>query len=79
MDRKTVWILRGYRNLPDVEAEVVYTHAFATKAEALEIYRRGTAELPHIYWEINSLNYGHMEFANHVLDLLKRDESHELL
>ena len=79
MDRNTVWILRGYRNLPDVEAEVVYTHAFATKAEALEIYRRGTAELPHIYWEINSMNYGCVEFANHMFYLLKEDENHELL
>lgn len=72
---KTVWVVCGYRSLPEIE--IAYSHAFATRAEALEMYRRGTAELPNIYWDIGNINYGHMEFANYMFDLLKEGENHE--
>lgn len=73
MEIKSVWVVRAYRNVNDGDA--VYTHAFATKAEALEIYGRGTIEVPALHWEIRSMNYGYMDFAHHLFDLLKEEET----
>lgn len=79
MEIKNIWVVKGYKDAVDVDVgfgvDPVYTHAFATKAEALEIYRRGTTEAPHIFWEICSMNYGYMEFANYMFDLLKEEET----
>jgi hypothetical protein len=72
---KSVWVVTGCRDMVDADADAVYTHAFATKAEALEIYRKGKAEIPHVHWEISSMNYGYIDFAQYMLEVLKEDET----
>jgi len=78
-DQAEVWIVRGYQTLPnDHEApEIVYEHAFPTRDEAMAIQRRGELELPMLYWTLDRMNYGNMEFASYMFDKLVEDFADE--
>ena len=67
-----VWIVRGYLSLPnDHEArELVYSHAFDTRDDAMTVKRRGETEQPNIYWTLDRMAYANMEFANWMFDML---------
>ena len=74
---RSVWIVRGYygyygyhdRDDEDTP-ELVYEHAFPTRDEAMAIQRRGKTELPMLDWTLDGMNYGNMDFANHMIDKL---------
>ena len=82
---RSVWVVSGWTDCDmenctdcDMESCPVYTHAFETKDEAMAIQRRGRAELPMLNWTLDCMNYGNMDFANHMLDKLVEDFSEEV-
>jgi hypothetical protein len=70
---RIVWIVRGY--LDENTSEFMYEHAFPTKEEAMAIQRRGKTELPMLDWTLDGMNYGNMDFANHMFDELLKGGS----
>jgi len=78
-DQAEVWIVHGYHSRDDGDTpEIVYAHAFPTKDEAMAIQHRGKLELPMLYWAVEHMNHGHMEFANYMFDRLVKDFADEM-
>jgi hypothetical protein len=75
---RSVWIVRGYHSRDDGDTpELVYEHAFPTRDEAIAIQRRGERELPVLYWTLDRMNHGHIEFASYMFDRLVKDFADE--
>ncbi len=73
-----VWIVRGYHSRDDGDTpEIVYEHAFASRQEAMVIQRMGETQLPAIYWTVERMKYGNMEFASYMFDRLVKDFADE--
>jgi len=76
---RSVWIVRGYHDRDDEDTpELVYEHAFPTRDEAMAIQRRGKTELPMLDWTLDGMNYGNMDFANHMIDKLLEEFADEV-
>ena len=74
-EQDEVFVVRGYQSLPnDHEAPlIVYQHVFASRQEAMVIHRMGESWLPSLYWTVERMAYGHMEFAVWMFDQLVKE------
>jgi hypothetical protein len=72
-EQDAVFVVRGQRQRWRDAWEIVYEHVFASRQEAMVIHRMGETQLPAIYWTVERMAYGHMEFAVWRFDQLVKE------